>query len=99
MWESNSKSDLVEGIARAERLTALLSSQAGDDIRAIITTVAQAWFDKVKNGDAGAHNGLVALDDFTRACDFTITLGEGMKMELVKRQGSDDGAYIRAAAE
>ena len=28
MWEVNSKSDLIEGIARAERLSALLSSGA-----------------------------------------------------------------------
>jgi hypothetical protein len=99
VWEQTPKSDLIESIARAERLATLLSSPLGDDIRAIILNVSQSWLNRIMSGEAGAHLGLTALDDFVRACDLTITIGEGMKMELVKRQGGSSDGYIRAVAD
>jgi hypothetical protein len=99
MWDQTTRSDLVEGITRSQRLAALMASPAGDDIRMILLNVCQSWFAKMLRGEPGAHMGMLALNDFVANCDLVITLAEGMKMELTKRVEVIPDGYARAAAD
>jgi hypothetical protein len=99
MWDQTSKSDLIEGVARSQRLAALMNSDAGDDIRGVLLGVCQSWFAKMIRGEPGAHMGMQALNDFVANCDLVITLAEGMKMELTKRVEVSPDGYARAAAD
>jgi hypothetical protein len=90
MYENAPVETLRIGINRAETVAVFLSSPAGHELKRVLIEVANRWLSEVRKGNPNAFVALNAIDDIASAFDMTITLGEAMLAELVRRQGGLD---------
>jgi len=87
IWTKSDATTLQDGVNRALRLSDLMGSPVGEDVRQVLISVGQRWLNKIKEGDPHAFAALKALDDVADAFELVMTIGQSMQAELVRRQG------------